>query len=155
MPAGLLVIGILYTIVPLAVLATSAFAFASLRRSGNLGAPYRRTHGPKDAVFLLAYVTALAGGVGILAGQPWGRAVAEGVSWAMLALVLAYGALRVWAWVTVASEMRMPLRSGVIGNWLGGLIVVALLGSAIGYLRAYAPAASADVTREAEEPRMR
>jgi hypothetical protein len=147
-PLGLLVIGILYTLVPLLVLCTSVLAFRAMRRDGGLRRDYWQGHAWKDAVFTLVYLVSLVGGVGVLAGWGWGPAVVEGVSWAMLVLVLLYGAMRLWAWVTVTSEMGMPMRSGFVGNWLAGLIVVVLLGSAIGYLRAYAadsPRADAEV----------
>lgn len=101
-------------------------------RSGRLSARYLEGHLLNDVLLVLIWNLGLAGGIGVLLRQSWGRYLLALFCWIMIALVVLSAANRLWA-------LREVCRENPAANWTKAisaalvlvLPVVALCGATI------------------------
>ncbi len=88
-------------------------------RSGELSRRYLSYSVWNDLLLAAIWVLGLAGGIGVIRLQPWGRYSLELFCWALIVLVLLSAATRLYA-----LRQQRP-RSPV--NWLGAIAGVTLI----------------------------
>ena len=77
-------------------------------------------HLERPACSRAIWVLGLAGGVGVLRAEPWGRYLTELFCWALIVLVLLSAATRLYA-------LRQEATQGAPVNWLGAIAGVTLI----------------------------
>lgn len=93
-----------------------------LYRSGRLSARYLEGHLWNDLLLVLIWNLGLAGGVGVILRQTWGRYLLALFCWIMIALVILSAASRLWA-------LRQVCRENPAVNWtraISGALVLVL-----------------------------
>ncbi|MBI4293297.1 MAG: hypothetical protein HY661_17620 [Betaproteobacteria bacterium] len=133
-------VGWFFTLFSAAVLVLGFSIIGWLYRSGKLGARYLQGgHLWNDALLLVIWNVGLAGGIGVLARQSFGRYLLGMFCWVLIALVVLSAANRLWA-------LRQAHRDTPPGDWIRAisaalvlvLPVVALCGATIVTLRSEA-----------------
>jgi hypothetical protein len=112
-------IGWLFTLVSIAALVLGALMIAALLRAGDLERRYLTFSFWNDALLTGIWVLGLAGGIGVLRLQPWGRYVLELFCWALMVLILLSAASRLYTMKNSQSEARP--------NWIGAVAGVLLI----------------------------
>ena len=125
-------LGWFFTLFSGAVLALGSVIIGWLYRSGKLSERYLQGHVWNDALLLMIWNVGLAGGIGVLLRQSWGRYLLGLFCWVLIALVVLSAASRLLA-------LREALRSEPHTSWVRAISaalvvvipVVALCGAAI------------------------
>ena len=115
-------IGWFFTLVSAAALALGAVLILILLRSGELQRRYLGYSFWNDLLLTAIWVLGLAGGIGVLRLQPWGRHLLELFCWALIVLASLSGASRLYA-------LKQPDPEVPPVNWLGaagGIVLVVL-----------------------------
>jgi len=115
----LALIGWLFTLVSIAALALGAMLVGTLLKSGNLGQRMLGYSFWNDLLLAGIWVLGLAGGIGVLQLQPWGRYLLELFCWALIVLAPLSAATRLYA--LKSGEPEAPV------YWLGAIAGVALV----------------------------
>ncbi|HEY6241389.1 MAG TPA: hypothetical protein VIW78_11195 [Burkholderiales bacterium] len=114
-------VGWFFTLVSAGALALGGLLVLMLLRAGDLERRYLSYSIWNDLVLAAIWVSGLAGGIGVIRLQPWGRYLLELFCWALIVLLLLSAASRLYA---VARE-RGPEAPPV--NWLGAIAGVTLI----------------------------
>ena len=113
-------IGWFFTLIPAAALLVGAALIFILATSGDLQRRYLSYSIWNDLVLAAIWVLGLAGGVGVLRLEPWGRYLTELFCWALIVLVLLSAATRLYA-------LRQEATQGAPVNWLGAIAGITLV----------------------------
>jgi predicted permease len=100
------------------VLAVGATLIMSLHRSGELVRRHLEKSVVNDAALFGIWIFGLAGGIGVIRLEPWGRDVLEFFCWTLIVLAMLSGGMRLQAIKRVATE---PV------NWFSAVAGVAVV----------------------------
>ena len=120
MELSLAFIGWFFTLTSGAALVLSALLIATLLKAGDLSRRYLSYSFWNDLVLGAIWVLGLAGGIGVIRLQPWGRYLLELFCWALIVLVLLSAATRLYA-------LRQPGPDSEPVNWVGAIAGVTLI----------------------------
>jgi hypothetical protein len=107
-------IGWFFTVCSALALALGAVLILMLVRDGDLSRRYLSYSYVNDIMLAAVWVLGLAGGIGVIRLQPWGRYLLELFCWALIVLLLLSAATRLYA-------LRQPNPEGQPANWLGAI----------------------------------
>jgi len=113
-------IGWFFTLASAAALVLSALLIATLLKAGDLSRRYLSYSFWNDLVLGAIWVLGLAGGIGVIRLQPWGRYLLELFCWALIVLVPLSAATRLYA-------LRQPRPDSEPVNWVGAIAGVTLI----------------------------
>lgn len=120
MELSLTFIGWFFTLIPAAALLVGAALIFILATSGDLQRRYLSYSIWNDLVLAAIWVLGLAGGIGVLRLEPWGRYMTELFCWALIVLLLLSAATRLYA-------LKQEATQGAPVNWLGAIAGVTLI----------------------------
>ena len=120
MELSLTFIGWFFTLIPAAALLVGAALIFILATSGDLQRRYLSYSIWNDLILAAIWVLGLAGGIGILRLEPWGRYLTELFCWALIVLLLLSAATRLYA-------LKQEATQGAPVNWLGAIAGVTLI----------------------------
>jgi hypothetical protein len=120
MELSLAFIGWFFTLICAGALALGAALIAIMARAGDLERRYLSYSIWNDLLLAAIWVLGLAGGIGVLRLEPWGRYLVELFCWALIVLMLLSAASRLYA-------LRQPNPSAPPVNWLGAIGGVTLV----------------------------
>jgi len=107
-------IGWFFTLISAGALLLAAALIVILWNAGDLQRRYLGYSIWNDLVLAAIWVLGLAGGIGVLRLEPWGRYLTELFCWALTVLVLLSAASRLHA-------LRQPNPDAPPANWLGAI----------------------------------
>jgi hypothetical protein len=113
-------IGWFFTLTSAGALVLSVALIATLLKAGDLSRRYLSYSFWNDLVLGAIWVLGLAGGIGVIRLQPWGRYLLELFCWALIVLVLLSAATRLYA-------LKRPEPDAPPANWLGAISGVTLI----------------------------
>jgi len=113
-------IGWFFTLTSAGALVLGAALIAMLVRGGDLSRRYLSYSYLNDLVLAAVWVLGLAGGIGVLRLQPWGRYVLELFCWALIVLLILSTTSRLYA-------LKQPNPEAPPVNWLGAVAGAALI----------------------------
>jgi hypothetical protein len=113
-------IGWFFTLASAGALALSALLIAMLVKAGGVHLRYLSYSFWNDLVLGAIWVLGLAGGIGVLRLQPWGRHLLELFCWALIVLAPLSVATRLYA-------LRQPQADSQPVNWFGAIAGVTLV----------------------------
>jgi hypothetical protein len=113
-------IGWFFALISGAALVLGALLIAMLLRAGDLERRYLSYSYMNDMVLAAVWVLGLAGGIGVIRLQPWGRYLLELFCWALIVLMLLSAATRLYA-------LRRPEPNAPSANWLGAIAGLTLV----------------------------
>jgi hypothetical protein len=116
----LALIGWFYTLTSGAALALGALLIAMLLRSGDLERRYLTYSYVNDMMLAAVWVLGLAGGIGVIRLQPWGRYLLELFCWALMVLLALSAATRLYA-------LKRSTPDGQPVDWLGAIAGITLV----------------------------
>lgn len=114
-------IGWFFTGISAASLVLGLMLIATLLKSGDVGQKMLGYTFWNDLVLAAIWVLGLAGGIGVLRLQPWGRYLLELFCWALIVLAPLSAASRLYA------LKRQPDPGAPPVNWVGALAGVAMI----------------------------
>jgi hypothetical protein len=114
MELSLAFIGWFFTLISAGAIALGAALIWIMASAGDLQRRYLGYSIWNDLVLAAIWVLGLAGGIGVLRLQPWGRYLTELFCWALIVLVLLSAASRLHA-------LRQPNPDAPPVNWLGAI----------------------------------
>jgi len=114
-------IGWFFAAVSAAALAFGALLMVMLARAGELERRYLSYSLWNDLVLIAIWVLGLAGGIGVIRLQPWGRYILELFCWALVVLAPLSAASRLYALKHQPDPDAPPV------NWLGAAAGVMLV----------------------------
>jgi hypothetical protein len=120
MELSLAFIGWFFTVISGGALALGAALIAILAGAGDLERRYLSYSIWNDLMLAAIWVLGLAGGIGVLRLQPWGRYLVELFCWALIVLVPLSAASRLYA-------LKRPNPDAPPVNWLGAIAGVTLV----------------------------
>ena len=120
MELSLAFIGWFFTLASAGALVLSAALVGTLLKSGDLSRRYLSYSFWNDLVLGAIWVLGLAGGIGVIRLQPWGRYLLELFCWALIVLALLSAATRLYA-------LKRPEANAPPTNWLGAIAGVTLV----------------------------
>ncbi len=120
MELSLAFIGWFFTLICAGALALGAALIAIMARAGDLERRYLSYSIWNDLLLAAIWVLGLAGGIGVLRLEPWGRYLVELFCWALIVLMLLSAASRLYA-------LRQPNPGAPPVNWLGAIGGVTLV----------------------------
>jgi hypothetical protein len=113
-------IGWFFTFVSFGALVFGGLLVMMLVRAGDLERRYLSYSIWNDLVLAATWVLGLAGGIGVIRLQPWGRYLLELFCWALIVLLLLSAASRLYA-------LRQPDPQAQPVNWLGAIAGITLI----------------------------
>jgi hypothetical protein len=113
-------IGWLFTLISGAALVLGALLIAMLLRAGDLERRYLSYSYMNDIMLAAVWVLGLAGGIGVIRLQPWGRYLLELFCWALIVLLLLSAATRLYA-------LKRPEPNAPPVNWLSAIAGLTLV----------------------------
>ena len=120
MELSLAFIGWFFALTSAGALLLSIVLIATLFNAGGLSRRYLSYSFLNDLVLGAIWVLGLAGGIGVIRLQPWGRYLLELFCWALIVLMLISASSRVYA-------LRRPAPDDPPVNWLGAIAGVTLI----------------------------
>ena len=120
MELSLAFIGWFFTLICAGALALGAALIAIMARAGDLERRYLGYSIWNDLLLAAIWVLGLAGGIGVLRLEPWGRYLVELFCWALIVLMLLSAASRLYA-------LKQPNPGAPPVNWLGAIGGVTLV----------------------------
>src|SRR5882672_9854817 len=90
-------IGWFFTLASAAALALGGVLILALARAGEMQRRYLTFSFWNDALLAGIWILGLAGGIGVIRLQPWGRTALELFCWALIVLILLSAASRLYA----------------------------------------------------------
>src|SRR5229473_3947712 len=120
MELSLAFIGWFFTLICAGALALGAALIAIMARAGDLERRYLSYSIWNDLLLAAIWVLGLAGGIGVLRLQPWGRYLLELFCWALIVLAPLSAASRLYA-------LRQPDPQQPPVNWLGAIGGITLI----------------------------
>jgi len=119
MELSLAFIGWFFTLTSAGAIVLGAALIAMLATAGDLQRRYLSYSIWNDLVLAAIWVLGLAGGIGVIRLQPWGRYLLELFCWALIVLLLLSAASRLYA-------LRQPDPQQPV-NWLGAIGGITLI----------------------------
>jgi len=113
-------IGWFFTLTSAAALVLGAALIAMLATAGDLHRRYLSYSIWNDLALVAIWVLGLAGGIGVIRLQPWGRYLLELFCWALIVLLPLSAASRLYA-------LRQPGQGRPPVNWLGAVGGITLI----------------------------
>src|SRR6266566_4959884 len=113
-------IGWFFTLTSAAALVLGAALIAMLATAGDLHRRYLSYSIWNDLALAAIWVLGLAGGIGVIRLQPWGRYLLELFCWALIVLLPLSAASRLYA-------LRQPGQGRPPVNWLGAIGGITLI----------------------------
>ena len=113
-------IGWFFTLASSGALAFGGLLVTMLVRGGDLERRYLSYSIWNDLVLAAIWVLGLAGGIGVIRLQPWGRYLLELFCWALIVLLLLSAASRLYA-------LKEPDPGKPPVNWLGAIAGITLI----------------------------
>jgi hypothetical protein len=113
-------IGWFFTLASAGALVLGAALIVILATAGDLQQRYLAYSIWNDLVLAAIWVLGLAGGIGVIRLQPWGRYLLELFCWALIVLLLLSAATRLYA-------LRQPHPGAPPVNWLGAIAGITLI----------------------------
>jgi hypothetical protein len=120
MELSLSFIGWFFTLTSVGALVFGGLLVLMLVRAGDLERRYLSYSIWNDLVLAAIWVLGLAGGIGVIRLQPWGRYLLELFCWALIVLLLLSAASRLYA-------LREPQAGQPPVNWLGAIAGITLI----------------------------
>ena len=120
MELSLAFIGWFFTLTAAAALVVGAALVLMLARAGDLERRYLGYSLWNDALLAGIWILGLAGGIGVLRLQPWGRYLLELFCWALIVLAPLSAASRLYA-------LKQPDPDAPPVNWVGAIGGVTLI----------------------------
>ncbi|TMH83372.1 MAG: hypothetical protein E6H49_02475 [Betaproteobacteria bacterium] len=120
MELSLAFIGWFFTLTSAGALVLGAALIAMLATAGDLQRRYLAYSIWNDLVLAAIWVLGLAGGIGVIRLQPWGRYLLELFCWALIVLLPLSAATRLYA-------LRQPDSGQPPVNWLGAIGGITLI----------------------------
>src|SRR6195256_1671151 len=120
MELSLAFIGWVFTLTSAGALVLGAALITMLASAGDLQRRYLSYSIWNDLVLSAIWVLGLAGGIGVIRLQPWGRYLLELFCWALIVLLLLSAASRLYA-------LRQPDPQAQPVNWLGAIAGITLI----------------------------
>jgi len=120
MELSLAFIGWFFALTSAAAIVLGAALIAMLATAGDLQRRYLAYSIWNDLVLAAIWVLGLAGGIGVIRLQPWGRYLLELFCWALIVLLPLSAASRVYA-------LRQPEPGRPPVNWLGEIAGITLI----------------------------
>ena len=120
MELSLAFIGWFFTLICAGALALGAALIAIMARAGDLERRYLGYSVWNDLLLAAIWALGLAGGIGVLRLEPWGRYLLELFCWALIVLMLLSAASRLYA-------LRQPNPGAPPVNWMGAIGGVTLV----------------------------
>ena len=120
MELSLAFIGWFFTLLSAGGLLLGAALIVILANAGDLQRRYLSYSVWNDLVLVAIWVLGLAGGIGVLRLEPWGRYLTELFCWALIVLLALSTATRLYA-------LRQQADPGVPVNWLGAIAGITLV----------------------------
>ena len=120
MELSLAFIGWFFTLICAGALALGAALISIMARAGDLERRYLGYSVWNDLALAAIWVLGLAGGIGVLRLEPWGRYLLELFCWALIVLMLLSAASRLYA-------LRQPNPGAPPVNWTGAIGGVTLV----------------------------
>jgi len=120
MEISLAFIGWFFTLASAGALALGAALIWMLATAGDLQRRYLSYSIWNDLLLAAIWVLGLAGGIGVIRLQPWGRYLLELFCWALIVLLLLSAASRLYA-------LREPNPGQPPANWLGAIGGITLI----------------------------
>src|SRR5207245_10996674 len=120
MELSLAFIGWIFTLTSAGAIVLGAALIAMLATAGDLQQRYLAYSIWNDLVLAAIWVLGLAGGIGMIRLQPWGRYLLELFCWALIVLLLLSGASRFYA-------LKRENEHGDPVNWLGAIAGITLI----------------------------
>jgi hypothetical protein len=120
MELSLAFIGWFFTLTSVGALVFGGLLVLMLVRAGDLERRYLSYSIWNDLVLAAIWVLGLAGGIGVIRLQPWGRYLLELFCWALIVLLLLSAASRLYA-------LREPQAGQPPVNWLGAIAGITLI----------------------------
>ena len=121
MELSLAFIGWFFTLTSAGALVLGAALITMLASAGDLQRRYLSYSIWNDLVLAAIWVLGLAGGIGVIRLQPWGRYLLELFCWALIVLLPLSAASRLYA----LRQQPDPAQPRV--NWLGAIASIALI----------------------------
>ena len=107
-------IGWFFTVTSAAALLLGTVLILMLLRAGDLERRYLTYSYVNDMMLAAVWVLGLAGGIGVIRLQPWGRYLLELFCWALMVLLALSAATRLYA-------LKRSAPDGQPVNWLGAI----------------------------------
>jgi hypothetical protein len=120
MELSLAFIGWFFTLSSVGALVFGGLLVLMLVRAGDLERRYLSYSVWNDLLLAAIWVLGLAGGIGVIRLQPWGRYLLELFCWALIVLLLLSAASRLYA-------LREPQPGKPPVNWLGAIGGITLI----------------------------
>src|SRR6266446_8738938 len=120
MELSLAFIGWFFALTSAAAIVLGAALIAMLATAGDLQRRYLAYSIWNDLMLAAIWVLGLAGGIGVIRLQPWGRYLLELFCWALIVLAPLSAASRLYA-------LRRPRPDSKPVNWLGAIAGVTLI----------------------------
>jgi hypothetical protein len=120
MELSLAFIGWFFTLTSVGALVFGGLLVLMLVRAGDLERRYLSYSIWNDLLLAAIWVLGLAGGIGVIRLQPWGRYLLELFCWALIVLLLLSAASRLYA-------LRQPDPERPPVNWLGAIGGITLI----------------------------
>ena len=120
MELSLAFIGWFFTLTSAGAIVLGSALIVMLATAGDLQRRYLGYSIWNDLVLAAIWVLGLAGGIGVIRLQPWGRYLLELFCWALIVLLLLSAASRLYA-------LRQPDPQAQPVNWLGAIAGITLI----------------------------
>ncbi len=134
-PLPLALVGWLFTLLSAAALIAGAILIVAMHRSGELQRRFLAKTAWNDMLLFGIWILGLAGGLGVIGLQPWGRHILEFFCWTLIALMLLSAGTRLHVAGRQPREERGSWAGAIAGITLIAIPVVALCGITIYTLR--------------------
>lgn len=128
-------IGWFFTIASLLALAVGALIIVVMHRAGESERGWLARTAWNDIALFAIWVLGLAGGVGVLQREPWGRHFLEFFCWTLIVLSLLSATSRIVALKRQSAAERVNWITAIAGVLVLLIPVVALCGATIATLR--------------------
>jgi hypothetical protein len=118
-PLPLALVGWIFTLLSAAALLVGAILILAMHRAGELQRRFLAKTVWNDMLLFAIWVLGLAGGLGVIGRQPWGRNILEFFCWTLIGLLLLTAATRLYAAKSLPPEERE--------SWVGAIAGVTLV----------------------------
>lgn len=128
-------IGWLFTLLSVAALGIGAFLIVTMHRAGERSRGFLAAAAWNDMALFGIWILGLAGGIGVLRREAWGRDLLEFFCWTLIALALMSAATRLNAYRRTPREERVNWVGAISGLLVVLIPVIALCAAALATLR--------------------
>ena len=137
-PLPLALVGWIFTLLSAAALVVGAILILAMHRAGELQRRFLAKTVWNDMLLFAIWVLGLAGGLGVIGRQPWGRNILEFFCWTLIGLLLLTAATRLYAAKSLPPEERENRVGAIAGVTLVLVPILVLCAATIYTLRSEA-----------------